>query len=91
MDLIDDARDEAMLASKMPYKSVIRSLVSALSVKCGQCGDENIWNMKINMFFDSIKRANKIQDSQLLLQGAYSGFASLKGIDKSRLDWAGDI
>ena len=91
MDLIEDARDEAMVASRKPYKSVLRSLISALSVKCGQCGDENIWNMKINMLFDSIKRINKIQDAQLLLQGAYSGFASLKGIDKTRLDWAGDI
>ena len=43
------------------------------------------------MFFDSIKRINKIQDATLLLQGAYSGFASLKGVDKSRLDWAGEI
>ena len=32
-----------------------------------------------------------MQDAQLLLQGAYSGFASLKGVDKERLDWAGDI
>ena len=91
MDLIDDARDEAMLAKRTPYKSVLLPLVSALSVKCGQCGDKNIWNMNINMFFDNIKRVNKIQDSQLLLQGAYSGFTSLKGIDKNRLDWAGDI
>lgn len=91
MDLIEDARDEALASLNKPYKSVLRSLVSALSVKCGQCGDENIWNMKINMFFDSIKRVNKIQDSQLLLQGAYSGFASLKGVDKTRLDWTGDI
>ena len=50
-----------------------------------------IWNTKINMFFDSIKRINKIQDAELLLQGAYSGFASLKGVDKTRLDWAGEI
>lgn len=91
MDLIDDARDEAMLASTKPYKSVLKSLVSSLSVKCGQCGDESIWNMKINMFFDNIKRVHKIQDAELLLQGAYSGFASLKGIDKSRLEWTGDI
>ena len=42
-------------------------------------------------FFDSIKRINKIQDAELLLQGAYAGFASLKGIDSSRLDWTGDI
>lgn len=91
MDLIDDARDEAMLASRQPYKSILKPLVSALSAKCGQCGDDRIWDMKINMFFDSIKRTHKIQDAELLLQGAYSGFASLKGIDRNRLDWTGDI
>ena len=91
MDLIEDARDEAKLASQKPYKSVLKPLISALSVSNGQCGDERIWNMKINMFFDNIKRTAKIQDAHLLLQGAYSGFSSLKGVDKSRLDWAGDI
>lgn len=91
MDLIEDARDEAIAASRRPYKSTLKPLVSALTVKCGLCGDDKIWNMKVNAFFDSIKRISKIQDSQLLLQGAYSGFASLKGVDKERLDWAGDI
>jgi hypothetical protein len=91
MDLIDDARDDAMMASQKPYKSVLKPLISALAVKTGQLGSESIWNTKINMFFDSIKRINKIQDAELLLQGAYSGFASLKGIDKERLDWAGEI
>lgn len=91
MDLIEDARDEAFAAMQRPYKSVLKPLVSSLTVKCNQCGDDRIWNMKINMFFDNIKRVNKIQDAELLLQGAYSGFASLKGIDKSRLDWTGDI
>lgn len=91
MDLIEDARDEAMAASQQPYKSTIKPLISALSAKCGMCGDERIWNMPVNMFFDSIKRIYRIQDAELLLQGAYSGFASLKGIDKNRLDWTGDI
>lgn len=91
MDLIDDARDEAMAAAQKPYKSVLQPLISALAVKTGQLGNDSIWNTKIYMFFDSIKRINKIQDATLLLQGAYSGFASLKGIDKTRLDWAGDI
>ena len=91
MDLIEDARDEAMMASQKPYKSVLKPLISALAVKTGQLGSENIWNTKINMFFDAIKRVNKIQDAELLLQGAYSGFASLKGVDKSRLDWTGDL
>lgn len=91
MDLIEDARDEAMMAAQKPYKSVLKPLISALAVKTGQLGSDSIWNTKINMFFDSIKRISKIQDAELLLQGAYSGFASLKDVDKNRLDWAGDI
>lgn len=91
MDLIDDARDDAMMASRKEYKSVLKPLISALAVKTGQLGSDSIWNTKVNMFFDAIKRINKIQDAELLLQGAYSGFASLKGVEKERLNWAGDI
>ena len=91
LDLIEDARDEAMMAANKPYKSVLKPLVSSLTVYCGMVGDDRIWNMPINMFLDNIKRANKIQDSTLLLQGAYSGFASLKGVDRNRLDWTGEL
>ena len=91
MIFIDDAREEAMMAAQKPYKSVLQPLISALAVKTGQLGNDSIWNTKIYMFFDSIKRINKIQDATLLLQGAYSGFASLKGVDKTRLDWTGEI
>ena len=54
MDLIDDARDDAMMASKKPDKSILKPLISALAVKTGQLGGDSIWNTKINMFFDSI-------------------------------------
>lgn len=91
MILIEDARDEYMMNSKKEYKSVLKPLISALAVKTGQLGSDSIWDTKVNMFFDAIKRINKIQDATLLLQGAYSGFASLKGVDRNRLDWAGDI
>ena len=91
MILIEDAREAAMLASKQPNKSILKPLISALTVKCGMCGDDRIWNMHINEFFDNLRRTSRIQDAELLLQGAYSGFASLKGIDRTRLDWAGDI
>lgn len=91
LDLIEDARDEAMMAANKPYKSVLKPLVSALAVYCGMVGDDRVWNMPVNMFLDNIKRANKIQDSTLLLQGAYSGFASLKGVDRNRLDWTGEL
>lgn len=91
MFLIDDARDEAMAAAQKPYKSVLKPLISALVVKTGQLGNDGIFKTKIYMFFDAIKRINRIQDATLLLQGAYSGFASLKGVDKDRLDWAGEL
>lgn len=91
LDLIEDARDEAMMAASKPYKSILKPLVSALTVYCGMVGDDRIWNMPVNMFLDNIKRANKIQDSTLLLQGAYSGFASLKDVDRNRLDWTGEL
>lgn len=91
MVLIEDARNDAKKNANKPYKSILKPLISALTVKCNMCGDDNIWNMKINAFFDAIKRASKIQNAELLLQGAYSGFSSLKDVDKSLLEWAGDI
>lgn len=89
--LIEDARDEARKLSEKPRKSTLKPLISALMAEQHMCGDDRLWDMKINMFFDSIKRITKIQESTLLLQGAYSGFASLKGVDKKRLDWTGDL
>lgn len=91
MDLIEDARDESIASMNKPYKSILKSLISTLQVNCGQCGDDKVWDMPISAFFENIKRIGKIQDAQLLLQGAYSGFANLKGIDKNRLDMFGDI
>ena len=92
MDLIDDARDDAMMASMRPYRSTLKSYISAFAIKCGMCAnDDSIWNMNIGMFLDGIKRISKIRDADSLLQGAYSGFANLKGVDQTRFDWAGDI
>lgn len=92
MFLIDESREEYQNALKKEHKSVLKPLISSLMVKTGQLGKNSpIFDCNIEMFFDALKRANKIQDAELLLQGAYSGFASLKGVDKDRLDWTGEI
>ena len=78
MDLIDDARDEALASANKPYKSVLKPLISALIVKTGQLGGDSIWNTKINMFFDAIKRINKIQDCfihKVRISHLYTDFA----------------
>lgn len=91
MDLIEDARDEAMMTQNKPEKSILKPLISTLQVYSGQCGDDRILNMPISMFFENVKRINKIQDAKSLMQGAYSGFANLKGIEKERFDMFSDI
>lgn len=91
MDLIDDARDDAMASLNKPFKSILLPLISTLKVYSGNFGNDKLYDMYISEFFYDIKRVGKVQDAQLLLQGAYTGFSSLKGIDKTRLDMFGDI
>ena len=88
MDDIEDAREEAMMAKNRDYKSVLKPLMSALSVECGLLGDDRLENLKINRFLKKKKRKPHIQNANFLLQGAYSGFGSIKGIDKDKLNWA---
>ena len=91
MDLIEDARDEAEMAQRKPFQSVIRPLLSTLKVSTGQCGSSMIWDMKINEFFYDIRRLGKVEEAKRLLQGACSGFANLKGIDNNRLDMFAEL
>lgn len=91
MDLIEDAKDEAMLAKSKPYKSLLVPLISTISVTNGLCGDDKIWNMPISRFLYDVKKTGHIQHADLLLKGAYSGFGSLKGIDPKQIDIFADI
>ena len=91
MDLIEDARDELMASSMKEYHSTLLPMISALTVKTGQCGSDAIWHMPIAQFLENVKRATKIQQADLLLQGAYSGFADIKGVDSNALSWFGDL
>ena len=91
-DMIEDARYEDLASKYNTFKSILLPYVSSL-INHPSCSykHNDIWDLGINAFFDSIKRINKIQNATLLLQGAYSGFASLKGIDNERLNWSGDL
>ena len=91
-DLIEDARDEYMANKNQPFKSILTPYISAIiNHPYSSYKHNDIWDMGINAFFDSIRRIEKIQNSTLLLQGAYSGFASLKGVSKETLNWCGNI
>ena len=53
---------------------------------------DQVWDMKINAFMDSVKRIGKIKNAQLLLQSGYSGFGvNLKEVSQKQLDWLGEL
>lgn len=91
MDLIEDARDEAEIEKNKPFKSVLLPLLSTIKIDNGQWGNEKIWDTKIYEFFYDIKRTGHINEAKMLLQGAYSGFASLKGVGNDKLNMFADL
>jgi len=90
--LIEDAKQKYLMDLNKPYESVLKPLISALVNYNGfKYNHAEVWDLKINAFFDSLRRIPKIQDAQLLLQGVYSGFVNLEKIEKERLNWTGRI
>ena len=54
--------------------------------------DQTVWYMNIYAFTDSVKRIDKIRNSNLLLQSGYSGFGiDLKKIKKEELNYMGEL
>lgn len=93
MILIEDAKEEIERNKNKSYHSQLKNLISTLVNSEGfKYNHEQVWNMKINAFMDSVKRVGKIKNAQLLLQSGYSGFGvNLKDIDKKQLDWLGEL
>jgi len=93
MILIDDEREEQERNKGKEYHSQLKNLISAMVNSEGfKYNHEQVWDMKINAFMDSVKRISKIKNAELLLQSGYSGFGiNLKNIDKKQLDWIGEL
>lgn len=95
MVLIEDALEEMEMAQNAEKKSMLKNLISAMINSPGfKYNHEQVWNMKINAFMDSVRRIGKIKEADLVLQSGYSGF----GIDLSKLknkekitDWLGEL
>lgn len=93
MVLIEDAKEEMERAKNKEYHSQLKNMISAMINSEGfKYNHEQVWNMKINAFMDSVKRIGKIKNAQLLLQSGYSGFGiSFDDIDKKQIDWLGEL
>lgn len=90
--MIEDDRLRKARNAKKPYESMMLPLISAMVNSSGFKYNLNqVRNMKMFEFFDSVKRIGVIQSSQALLQGGYSGMADLSKVPKESFDWARDI
>lgn len=91
--LIDDAKNEYLLNKDKEYHSQLKSLISTMINSPGFKYDhENVWDMKINAFMDSVKRITKMKETDLLLQSGYSGFGiDLSKLNKEQLNWKGEL
>lgn len=91
--LIEDDREEYLRHKNREYHSQLKNLVSAM-VNCDgfKYNHNEVWNMKINAFIDSVRRISKMKNADLLLQSGYSGFGvNLREIPTKQLDWLGDL
>lgn len=91
--LIEDARDAAIIQSRKEHHSYLINLVSTMvNMEGFKYNHDNVWDVKINVFMDSVLRIGKIKNANLLLQSGYSGFGiNLKEINKNQLDWMGPL
>lgn len=91
--LIEDERAEAEQNKNREYHSQLKNLISSMINSQGfKYNHDQIWDMKINAFLDSVKRISKIKNADLLLQSGYSGFGvNLKEISNDQINWLGEL
>lgn len=91
--LIDDDREEYLINKDKPYQSQLLNLISTMVNSDGFKYNHNeVWDMKICAFMDSVRRITKIKNADMLLQSGYSGYGiDLKKIDNKQIDWLGEL
>ena len=90
--MIEIDRQKKKRQAKKPFESILLPLISAM---CNSAGFKyklnEVRDMKMFEFFDSVQRIGVIQSSQALLQGGYSGMADLSKVPKDSFNWLRDI
>lgn len=89
--LIQMDRDEIAKAKKEPYKSQMKTLVSAMMRYPGfKYKSYELKQCSYYEFMDAIKGAQIYVASTALLQGSYSGFVDTSKINKKEFNWMRD-
>lgn len=90
--MIEDDRQRKKRNAEKPWKSTLVPLISAMVNNAGfKYNVDQVRDMKLFSFMDSVARISAINTSNLLLQGAYAGKVDPKKVDKKSLDWLRDL
>lgn len=90
--MLREARDKLAIARRKPYKSQLRNMISTVvNSEGGKYNYEEILDLDIVAFTDSVKRISAIVSTRALIQGSYSGMLDLKKIPKESFDMMRDL
>ena len=90
--LIEEDRDNIAMNKNKPYKSTLLPLISAMCHSAGFKYKKNDLNeIGIFEFMDSVQRIPLINSSTALLHGCYGGMIDSSKIKKDDLNWFKDL
>lgn len=82
------AYEELESSKGKKFESALLPLISTMVNMDGfKFGWDNVWDMTIGAFMDSVQRVQAIVSGKALLQGCYSGMVDTKKIDKKELNY----
>jgi len=86
--LIDRERKRLARQKKIPYKSMLKPLISSMVNQPGFKYDyQTVWDLPITVFNDSVNRIQKFLHYAQTMAGAYAGTVDLKQVNKEELNW----
>lgn len=90
--MIEDDRDEAVIAARKGYTSNLWPLISALTNSPEfKYRYDDVWTLPIGVFMDALKRVQKQKNYEHLMHGVYSGTVDTSKISKKELNWIGKL
>lgn len=90
--MIEDEKEEMQRQRQKPFDSLLVPLISALT----NCPEfkyrwDDIWQLPIGVFMDSIERIQKHKNYGFIMQGIYAGCIDTKKLNKKELQWMGEL
>lgn len=90
--LIEESRINAGFNSNKEFKSILLPIISTL-VNCAdfKYNYDNVWEMPIYAFLDSVKRIQHTRNIGYTMTGIYNGNIDISKINRKELDMFGEV